>query len=78
MWCFDILCYCFVIKLCPILCDLTRLLCPWDFLARILEWFVTPFPGDLPSPGIEPEPPSLAGGLFTTEPHIYCEMHTTN
>ena len=27
-----------------------------------------PFPGDLPSPGIEPESPTLAGKFFTTEP----------
>ena len=27
-----------------------------------------PFPGDLPNPGIEPVPPALAGGFFTTEP----------
>ena len=26
-------------------------------------------PGDLPDPGIEPAPPALAGGFFTTEPH---------
>ena len=25
-------------------------------------------PGDLPDPGIEPESPVLAGGLFTMEP----------
>ena len=28
----------------------------------------SPFPGDLPDPGIEPTSPSLAGRLFTTEP----------
>ena len=27
-----------------------------------------PYPGDLPSPGIEPASPALAGGLFSTEP----------
>ena len=27
-----------------------------------------PSPGDLPDPGIEPTPPALPGGLFTTEP----------
>jgi len=26
-----------------------------------------PPPGDLPDPGIEPAPPGLAGGIFTTE-----------
>ena len=27
-----------------------------------------PSPGDLPDPGMEPSPPALAGGFFTTEP----------
>ena len=27
-----------------------------------------PSPGDLPDPGIEPASPTLAGGLFITEP----------
>ena len=33
-------------------------------------WSGLPFPslGDLPDPGIEPAPPVLAGGFFTTEP----------
>ena len=33
-------------------------------------WSGLPFPspGDLPDPGIEPVPPALAGGFFTTEP----------
>ena len=33
-------------------------------------WSGSPFPppGDLPDPGMEPMSPSLAGGLFTTEP----------
>ena len=49
-----------------------RLLCPWDFPARIL-WSRLPFPnpGDLPNPGIEPASlmsPALAGRFFTTEP----------
>ena len=32
-------------------------------------WSELPFPspGDLPSPGIKPASPALAGGLFTTE-----------
>jgi len=31
-------------------------------------WSGLPFasPGDLPDPGIEPAPPALAGGFFTT------------
>jgi len=34
------------------------------------NWSGLPFPspGDLPEPEIEPEPPALAGGVFTTEP----------
>ena len=28
----------------------------------------SPFPGDLPDPGIEPASPALAKGFFTTEP----------
>ena len=33
-------------------------------------WSGLPFPppGDLPGPGIEPTPPTLAGGVFTTVP----------
>ena len=33
-------------------------------------WSRLPFPspGDLPNPGIEPLPPALGGGFFTTEP----------
>ena len=33
-------------------------------------WSGLPFPspGELPDPGIEPAPPALAGGFFTTEP----------
>ena len=37
-----------------------------------------PFPGDLPIPGIEPMPPALASGFFTTEsPGKSSEMETT-
>ena len=33
-------------------------------------WSGLPFPspGDLPDPGIEPTPPALTGGFFTTAP----------
>ena len=47
----------------------TRLLCPWDSLARILEWVSCPPPGDLPDPGIKPTvltSPALAGGFCIT------------
>ena len=46
-----------------------RLLCPWDFPARILEWLLFLPPGDLPDPGTESESlmsPTLAGMFFTT------------
>ena len=38
--------------------------------SRQAYWSRLPFPppGDLPHPGIEPAPPALAGGFFTTEP----------
>ena len=34
---------------------------------RVMECVATPFPGDLPNPGIEPVSPALAGRFFTTE-----------
>ena len=43
------------------------------FQARILERVAFPSPGDPPDPGMEPAAlvsPALAGGLFTTEPHL--------
>ena len=36
--------------------------------ARILELVAISSPGDLPSPGIKPVSPALAGGFFTAEP----------
>ena len=45
----------------------SRLLYPWDFPARILEWVTMPS-RDLADPGIEPTSPALAGGFFSTEP----------
>ena len=52
---------------------------PWtvDFQAPLTigfprqeYWSGLPFPspGDLPSPGVKPESPALAGGFFTTKP----------
>ena len=35
--------------------------------ASILEWLPFPSPGHIPSPGIEPASPAMAGGLFTTD-----------
>ena len=46
----------------------TRLLCPWDFQVRILEWVAISFSRDLPNPAIEFRSPALAAGFFTTEP----------
>ena len=46
------------------------------FQARTLEWIL--LQGNLPDPGIEPGPPALAGGFFTTEPPgkpKYCTLH---
>ena len=47
----------------------TRLLCPWNSPGKntgVGHHFV--LRGNLPSPGMVPESPSLAGGFFTTEP----------
>ena len=46
-----------------------RLLCPWNFQARILERVPISTPGDRLNPGIEPGSlvsPALAGGFLTT------------
>ena len=55
---------CLVTELCPTLLlphilQCTRLLSPWAFQARTLEWVPFPSPGDLPDPGFEPESPAL-------------------
>ena len=43
------------------------------------DWSGLPFPSpeDLPNPGIEPLPPALAGGFFTTEPPGKQKSHAT-
>ena len=49
----------------------TKLLCPWNFQARILKWVAFPTPVDLPHPGTEPASPAssaLVGRFFTPEP----------
>ena len=40
--------------------------------SRQQYWSRLPFPspGGLPDPGMEPTSPALAGGFFTTEPHL--------
>ena len=46
-----------------------RFLCTLDFPGKNARMgYPYPSPGDLPNPGIEPAPPALAGGFFTTEP----------
>ena len=64
----------------PSLCVLTHVrlfVTPWNVpchtplsmgFSRQEYWSGLPFasPGDLPDPGIEPAPPALAGGFFTT------------
>ena len=37
----------------------TRLLCPWDFLGKTLEWVAISFSRKLLNPGIEPRSPTL-------------------
>ena len=49
----------------------TRLLCPWDFQVRMLEWVAIPFSRESSLLRIEPASPAspaLAGGFFTIEP----------
>ena len=45
-----------------------RLLCPWIFQARVLEWVAISFCGDLPKPGIEPGFPTLQADSLPSEP----------
>ena len=45
-----------------------RRLCPWDSPAKILEGLLSPLPGDLPNPGIEPRSPALQAGSLPSEP----------
>ena len=57
---------------CPTLCDPVNCSPPGSSVhgilpARILGGLPFPPPGDLPEPGVEPTPPPLAGGFFTTE-----------
>jgi len=51
-------------------CNPTRLLLENPGFSRQEHWSRSPFlsPRDLPNPGIEPMSPTLAGGLFITEP----------
>ena len=64
---------CFIARLCPTLVTSLTIACQTSRsigFSRQEYWSVLPFPtlGDLPNPGIGPTSPSLAGGLFTTEP----------
>ena len=69
--------HCLVTKSCPT-CET-----PWTVahqaplsrgFSRQEYWSGLPFPspGDLPNTGIEPTPPTLAGGFFTTESCCVC------
>ena len=63
------LCCCLVAKSCLTLATYrlypTRLLCPWDFPGKNTG---VGYHFPLSNPGIELVSPTLAGGLFTTEP----------
>lgn len=50
------------------LARLLRLLCPWAFPGKILEWVAISFSRDLPDPGMEPASPAVVGLFFTPEP----------
>ena len=47
-----------------------KLLCPWDFQARVLEWVATFFffSRNLPNPGIEPRSLTLQTDTLPSEP----------
>ena len=60
---------CSVTQICPTLCDPVGCCLPGSsvrgiFEAGILEWVAVSFSRELPHPGIEPEPPAVAGGFF--------------
>ena len=64
-------CVC-VAQLCPILWDSTDCSLPGSSIdgilqARILEWVLFPFPGDLPDPGIKPWSPALQADSLPSE-----------
>ena len=42
-----------------------RLLCPWDFQARMLEWVAFPFSRGSSQPRGQTQVPHIAGGFFT-------------
>ena len=67
---------CLVAKSCPALLFFLqphglwpiRLLCPWDFLARTLEWAIISFSGGSAPPRDQAHVSCSSGGFFTTEP----------
>ena len=66
-------CGCYVAKLCLTLRDTMDYSPPGSSVhgipqARRLDWVAISFFRDLPDLGIEPVPPALAGGFFSTEP----------
>ena len=59
-----------IIKSCPALCDPmdykpTRLLCPWDFPARILEWVAISFSRGSSPVRDQTWVSCITGGFFT-------------
>ena len=62
-----------IVKMCPTLCDPTDCSLPGSsihgiFQARILEWVVISFSGDLPNSGIKPRSPALQADSLPSEP----------
>ena len=49
-------------------CDPIEYVVHGSFQARILEWVAVPFPGDLPSPGVEPSSALQADSLPAEPP----------
>ena len=50
------------------LARLLRLLCPWAFPGKILEWVAISFSRDLPDPGIEPASPAWQADSLPLSP----------
>ena len=68
-------CCCLVAKSCLILFWLhgfypDRHLCPWDFLARILEWAAISFSRGFSRPRDRTHVSCIVGGFFTAEPLV--------
>ena len=69
-----------VAQLCPTLCNPVDCSLPGFSVhgilqARILEWVIVSFSGDLPDPGTEPGSPALRADAVTSEPPGKPEHH---